>query len=174
MVPVVLLVFFSLCVSQQAEVSEMPPVEEEPREGYVKTVVKDVQVELVGGIISLGEADSNLTLDIYVSRTQGENIYAALHNITFPRPQTHDLFLELLAKSGMRVKFVSIDRLEEGIYYATLVIERREGSLALDARPSDSIVFALKTGTPIYVKEKLLEEQGRELEAPRRLPGFEV
>lgn len=166
------MVFFSLCLSQQG--ADITPREEEPLAGYVKTIVKDVQVEPSRGVISLGEIESNTTLDIYVSRTQGETIYAALHNITLPRPQSHDLFLELLDKSEMRVESVSIDRLEEGIYYATLMIEQKDGRLALDARPSDGIVFALKTGAPVYVKEELLEKEGRTTGALEDLPGFEV
>lgn len=172
LVLLVLVTFSTLCLYQpDFKAVETPSVPS----GYVKAVVSDLQVELTRGMVSLSDAESNTTMDIYVSREQGENLYAALHNLSFPRPLSHDLFLELLEKSGMKVSYVSIDRLEDGIYYATMVIKQNGSMIALDARPSDGIVLALKAGVPIYVHKKLLEEHGGKKSAPEGgLKGSEV
>jgi hypothetical protein len=146
----------SLCLSQRAG----PSQDEQPRgppTGYVEAHVQDVQIELSRSVVLLEDVRSNSTLNIYMSRGQGENIYAALHNITFIRPRTHDLIMEFLRVSGLGIRYVSIDDLEDGIYYATLMIEGGERSFTIDARPSDSIVVALLSGAPIYVKKDLLE-----------------
>lgn len=170
LVLLVLVTFSTLCLYQpDFKAAETPRAPS----GYVKVAVSDLQVELTRGIITLSDAESNMTMDIHVSREQGENLYVALHNLSSPRPLSHDLFLELLEKSGMKVSYVSIDRLEEGIYYATMVIKQDDSAIALDARPSDGIVLALKAGVPVYVKEELLEKEGRGPGASN-LEGFKV
>lgn len=158
-----LLSFSSLCLYQP---EYKAPMTEDAPSGYVEVVVSDLQVELTRGIIILGNAESNTSLDIYVSREQGENLYAALHNISTPRPLSHDLFMELLEKSGMNLRYITVDRLEDGVYYATMVITQDKAEVSIDARPSDSIVFALKAGAPIYVYEKLMEDHGGQRPIP--------
>lgn len=165
-----LLVFTSMCVTQEPEPprAALPAV---PPQGYVEAHVQDVEIGHSGSVVFIKSVDSNLSLNIHVSRAQGENIYMALHNITFSRPMTHDLILSFLEKSGMRVRYISIDRVEDGIYYAGLAIVGKEGGIVVDARPSDSIVLALKVGAPIYVKKSLL---GAGKEAGEEFPQIEA
>ncbi len=165
-----LLVFTSLCLAQEPETIK-EEVQPAPPQGYVEALVQDVRIEHSGSVVSIRAVDSNMSLDIHVSRVQGENIYMALHNITFSRPLTHDLILSFLENSGMRIKHISIDRLEEGIYYSTILTTGREGDVSVDARPSDSIVLALKVGAPIYVKKDLLE---KERKAGKEFPEIEA
>ncbi len=158
----VLLVFGSLCLTQKSGPTEIEGVKPPP--GYVEAYVQDVWIEPSDGVVYLRGVGTDLSLKMHVSRRQGENIYMALYNISLTRPLTHDLFIGLIEESGMRVKYISIDRLEDGIYYATLVVAGEDRDMSVDARPSDGIVLALKADVPIYVKKELLkaEERGRE------------
>ncbi len=52
---------------------------------------------------------------------------------------------------------VRITGLSDGIFYAELVFDN---GVEVSARPSDSIALALRTGTPIYAHEDVIEEAG--------------
>ena len=56
-----------------------------------------------------------------------------------------------------KVTRVTITHLREGTYYATLLLQRGQEVLSVDARPSDSIAVALRTEAPLYVNEELLQ-----------------
>jgi bifunctional DNase/RNase len=55
-----------------------------------------------------------------------------------------------------------IHRLENGTYYANLVIVRDGEEIELDARPSDAIALSVGCHVPIEVAEEVLEESAEE------------
>lgn len=73
---------------------------------------------------------------------------------------THDLLYSILAQAHLKVKEIRIVALKDNTYYATLFLKSDKGVVEVDARPSDAIVIALKSKTPIYVSTKILDEQG--------------
>jgi predicted metalloprotease with PDZ domain len=52
------------------------------------------------------------------------------------------------------------------VFYATLVIEYIGSLIEIDARPSDSIVLALKFNAPIYINRSLFEKMSLSLQKP--------
>jgi hypothetical protein len=52
---------------------------------------------------------------------------------------------------------VVITKVEEQTYYAELLVQRKGETIALDARPSDSIALALRASASIFANEDLLE-----------------
>ena len=50
-----------------------------------------------------------------------------------------------------------ITSLQDGVFYAELVFA---SGLEVSARPSDAIAIALRTGTPIFGAEEVLDEAG--------------
>jgi bifunctional DNase/RNase len=52
---------------------------------------------------------------------------------------------------------VEITRLEESTFFAALILRGEEKRIALDARPSDSMALAVRTGAPIYVADDVWE-----------------
>jgi hypothetical protein len=157
-----LLIYGSLCLTQELEPAETD--EPGPPPGYREAYVQDITIMQSSSVVHLQGRGTDLSLRMHVSRSQGESIYLALHNITLSRPLTHDLLMSFLEESGMRLRYLRIDRLEDGIYYATLVVSGRNMEISVDTRPSDGIVLALKADAPIYVKMDLLRagEGGRE------------
>ena len=87
------------------------------------------------------------------------------------RPMTHDLILNILAGLRGEVKSVTVYKLENGTFFAYLLVEQRgvdggvEQVLRIDTRPSDGIAVAVRSGCPIYVAEEVLDEAGRDLSA---------
>ena len=70
---------------------------------------------------------------------------------------THDLFKDVLDAVGVTLEQVRITEVRDNTYYAELVLS---GGLEVSSRPSDSIALALRTGSPIYASEPLLDEAG--------------
>lgn len=97
-------------------------------------------------------------LPIWIGHPEATAILLALQGVEPPRPMTHDLLTNIIASSGLGLSRVDIVRLEEGTFYAELVLEGGDRQLVMDARPSDSIALAIRTGSPIFVAEDVLDE----------------
>lgn len=77
------------------------------------------------------------------------------------RPKTHDLLSNVICALGGNLVSISINRVEETTFFATLDIKALDGGLHhIDARPSDAIALALRTQTEILVAEDVLEQAG--------------
>jgi bifunctional DNase/RNase len=64
---------------------------------------------------------------------------------------------DLLEAVGQQLTQVRITSLEDGVYFAVLVLS---GGSEVSARPSDAIALALRTGSPIFGAEEVLAEAG--------------
>ena len=42
-------------------------------------------------------------------------------------------------------------------FFATILVVQNGGDMTIDARPSDAIALALRTQSPIFVEEKVIE-----------------
>ncbi|MDZ4178845.1 MAG: bifunctional nuclease family protein [Coriobacteriia bacterium] len=97
-------------------------------------------------------------LPIWIGHPEATAILLALQDVEPPRPMTHDLLRSVINSLDHLVERIEITRLEEGTFYAAIVLRGEEQSVAVDARPSDSIALAVRTGSPIYVAEEVLDE----------------
>ena len=75
-----------------------------------------------------------------------------------PRPLTHELLNATIQTLGAKVKRVEVTQLKGGTFYANLVLERDDGEIGIDARPSDAIALAVRNHAPLFVNEDVLEE----------------
>ncbi|MHB1549361.1 MAG: bifunctional nuclease family protein, partial [Acidimicrobiales bacterium] len=74
---------------------------------------------------------------------------------------THDLIRDLLEVLSTDVVRVMITELRGSTYYAEIVLRREGGEeLAVSSRPSDAVAVAVRTGTPLYVNDELMDAQG--------------
>jgi hypothetical protein len=102
-------------------------------------------------------------LPIFVGLWEAVSINSAQNKEVPPRPFTHDLFLDLMERFSITLRHLQIDSVEEGIYYAQLILLSDGREECLDCRPSDGIAVALRAGAPIFVDEGLLaaaEQEG--------------
>jgi bifunctional DNase/RNase len=111
-------------------------------------------------VVLLKEQDGLRVLPIWIGHPEATAILIALEGVALPRPMTHDLLLSSIVASGLDLERVEITRLEDGIFYASLVLNGKEGAVTVDARPSDSIALAVRAGCPILVAESVLGEAG--------------
>ncbi|MHC1566915.1 MAG: bifunctional nuclease family protein [Candidatus Syntropharchaeia archaeon] len=113
-------------------------------------------------------------IPIFVGIAEAISINAALHNQVFPRPMTHDLMVSMLDLLNVSIKEVLIDDLDEGIYYARLVLQYNESKKELDARPSDCLALALRTGAEIFVSEEVFEKAAVNQEEMKGITAFRI
>jgi uncharacterized protein len=101
------------------------------------------------------------TLVIQVDPAVGEALMGALAGKSAERPLSHDLMLNLLKGVDAKVERVVISDMREGVFFAKVVV-RMDGPVAtklaeVDARPSDSLVLAVKAKAPVVVLPAVAE-----------------
>src|SRR3954451_1893345 len=108
-------------------------------------------------IVLLKESAGERYLPIWIGAGEATAIAFAQQGVVPPRPMTHDLIRDLLAATGEELTQVRIIALQDGIFYAQMVFA---SGVEVSARPSDAIAVALRTGTPIFGADEVLEEAG--------------
>ncbi|MET1125132.1 MAG: bifunctional nuclease family protein [Archaeoglobaceae archaeon] len=116
-------------------------------------------------------AEDGRVLPIYIGIAEAVAIYSALRGEVPPRPMTHDLLVDVISKLNARVERVIIDDLIDNTFYARIILKQNDKEVEVDARPSDSIALAVRTGCPIYIETSVLDEAGRE-EIPETFVEF--
>lgn len=96
-------------------------------------------------------------LPLWVGIFEANAIALPLEQIESPRPMTHDLLRDVLERLGARVEQVVITDVRESTFYAALHVRQGETVVVVDARPSDAIALALRTGAPILVDPVVIE-----------------
>lgn len=108
-------------------------------------------------VVLLREVDGPRVLPIFVGPFEAQAIARMLKQEPFPRPLTHDLLALIVEGLKARVARVVIAELRDATYHAALILERGgDEVVSIDARPSDSIAVALRTGAPLLVNADLL------------------
>lgn len=95
------------------------------------------------------------TIVIQVDPQVGEALLSAIQGKSAERPLTHDLMLHLLQGVDTQIEHVVISDVKDGVFFARIVL-RMDGPVArklaeVDARPSDSLVLAVKAKAPVFV-----------------------
>ncbi len=108
----------------------------------------------------LSEADGNRRIPIIIGAVEAQAIAIQLEGLKPPRPLTHDLFLNVALAFGIDLKEVLVHKLEEGIFYAEIVLEQNKNRIRIDSRTSDAIALALRFECPIYTTEEIMDKAG--------------
>ena len=107
-------------------------------------------------VVVLRELDGPRVLPIWIGQPEAEAIVMELQAVVRARPLTHDLIKQIVLGLGATVRRVVISRVERGTYFAELQLQRDDALISIDARPSDSIAIALRTGAAIFAADDLL------------------
>jgi bifunctional DNase/RNase len=123
----------------------------------VKGVILDTGAQ--SPVVLLTDGEGKRVLPIWVGLSEGIAIERELRKAPSERPMTHDLLFSILGRVRTEVKEVRILKVEKQTYHASLLLSSPQGSIEVDARPSDAIVLALKARAPILVSISVFEEQ---------------
>ncbi|MEM7371691.1 MAG: bifunctional nuclease family protein [Bacteroidota bacterium] len=108
----------------------------------------------------LGESNGNRRLPIIIGGGEAQAIALELENIKTNRPMTHDLIFNLARHFDINLVEVIINDLQEGIFYARLILEVDGEIHEIDSRPSDAVAIGVRFKVPIFSYESVLEEAG--------------
>ena len=121
-------------------------------------------------IVLLRDSSGRRQVPIWIDQAQAQNILAGLRDEAPSRPLSHDLMVSLLEAGGLRLDRVIIHTIEASTFRAVLKLSQAAGDgaaeeavkaavrLELDARPSDAIALALRTGSSIWMLEEVVAD----------------
>lgn len=111
--------------------------------------------------LMLRERAGERFLVLWVGPFEANAAAMRLNDMTPARPVTHDLLAAVVERARVTVDRVVITHQEEQVFYATVHLSGPAGPEEIDARPSDAINVALRTGTPILVNARVMDEAAR-------------
>jgi bifunctional DNase/RNase len=112
-------------------------------------------------IVLLKDLDDKDVLPIWIGLLEASSIATALENISTPRPMTHDLLKNILDNLHVKVLKIEVNDLKDNTYYALLHLEVNKKRFTVDARPSDAIAIAIRTGASIFVEESVIQRSAK-------------
>ncbi|GAB2834182.1 bifunctional nuclease family protein [Microbacterium insulae] len=118
-----------------------------------------------------------MVLPIWIGQLEATSILVAVEKAPVPRPLAHDLMRTMIEALGAELQRVEITRIDDGTFYAEITLHVGERVIVVDARPSDAVALASRTGAGIWVAEAVLDEAGvpdvlTETDASERLDEF--
>jgi bifunctional DNase/RNase len=108
-------------------------------------------------LVLLRELEGTRYLPIWIGAVEASAIAYAQQGTPTARPLTHELMQRVVEALGDELQEVRILDVREGIFFAALVFA---SGAEVEARPSDSIALALRTGARIVCAEDVLDEAG--------------
>ncbi|MFP5486801.1 MAG: bifunctional nuclease family protein [Acidimicrobiia bacterium] len=112
-------------------------------------------------VLLQSQLDDQRLLPIYIGSPEASAIHYALEGVSPPRPLTHDLFVGVLTQLGAEIERVVITEVREHTYYAQLHLLVDGEPQVVDCRPSDAIALAVRTASPIFADDELLDQVGQ-------------
>jgi len=110
-------------------------------------------------IIVLREKGGERQFPIVIGFLEASSIKMKLSNIESPRPMTHDLLVTTLHALGAKIEKLVIDKLINNTFHAKLFVSSGDQKkVTIDARPSDGIAIAVRSGAEIFVDEEVLKK----------------
>jgi bifunctional DNase/RNase len=115
-------------------------------------------------VVTLSDPDKKRVLFIWIGPSEARAIYAELQGTKHFRPLTHDLLAGVINEFNSEVHRIVITHAKENIFYATILLEKDGSLVEIDARPSDSLIMALKFKAPVFVAKTLFEQMALPME----------
>lgn len=109
-------------------------------------------------IVILKDMDNNKAIPIWIGLFEASAIATEMKKIVFPRPLTHDLFVEFLRLFNITVSRVEIIDIRNNTFFANIYMMKDGLDYTIDARPSDAIAIALRADAPIFVEDAVIEK----------------
>ncbi|HXG30100.1 MAG TPA: bifunctional nuclease family protein [Thermodesulfobacteriota bacterium] len=109
-------------------------------------------------IVILKDVTGEKILPIWIGFMEASSIAMELEKTPRVRPLTHDLVKNMLDRVRFSVTRIEVTDLRNDTFYAEIHLKRDGEEHVIDSRPSDAIAIALRTGSPIFVNEEVLEK----------------
>jgi bifunctional DNase/RNase len=128
----------------------------------VEMTIQSVRINLATQqrVVILKARNQERYLFIWIAHAEAYAIAVELQGIVSPRPLTHDLLKHMLEGLGAKVARVVVADIVDDIFYTRITLDVNGKELEFDARPSDGFALAVRTKTPVFVEEHVLERAG--------------
>jgi hypothetical protein len=130
-------------------------------------VIDSIRVSLMNyqRVVILKEKHSKRYLPMWIGTNEAEAIALKLEDVDVPRPMTHDLLCNSFESLGAKIDHVVVwDVNHEDTFMAKIIVDFKGDLIEIDSRPSDALALAVRTGSPIYEEDKVLDQAGMELD----------
>jgi len=108
----------------------------------------------------LQEENGSRKIPIIIGSFEAQAIAIQMEGLKPPRPLTHDLFVMFSSSFHVDLIEVNIYKLEEGLFFSNLILQRDDDQVVIDSRTSDAIALALRFECPIYTTDEIIEKAG--------------
>lgn len=109
-------------------------------------------------VIVLRERNGQRHLPIVIGLNEALAIDRRVKGVPLMRPMTHDLLGNVIEALAGELEKIVVNDLQDGTFFAKLVIRQHGELIEVDSRPSDAIALGVATDVPIYVAQHVLEE----------------
>ena len=106
-------------------------------------------------IMLLHEPGTSRFLPIWIGTIEAVSIAYAQEGFVHPRPQTHDLLIDIVESLNATISEVCITEIKDKTYFAEITLNTLEGNVTLSSRPSDAIALAIRSNSKITVNQNL-------------------
>ena len=127
----------------------------------ILTTIRQLLLSNIGFVILLENTEDQRSLPIFIGAAEAQAIAFHLNKVALPRPLTHDLVINMLDAVGYNIARVDIYDVEEGTFFANIILKNSTEEIMIDARPSDAIAIAIRCHAPIFVDESVMNKAGR-------------
>ena len=128
----------------------------------IEVQIDSVRVHLMTPqrLVVLKQMGSERYLPIWVGPYEAEAITVALQEVEMIRPLTHDLLKNVFGAFNARIKRIEIIKLQNEIFYGSIIAEVDGREVNVDSRPSDAIALSVRAHVPILVHYSVMDEAG--------------
>ena len=109
-------------------------------------------------VVILRVKDTDKYLPIWIGPGEADAIALKLQNVTVPRPLTHDLLSDVIASLHAKVDRIVVSDLSDDTFFAKIVLQVNGSTMEVDSRPSDALALAVRTESPIFAEDAVVEK----------------
>ena len=94
---------------------------------------------------------------IWIGSNEAVQLGASMERLKYPRPMTHDLFLDALTNLDAHIDQVIIDGVQGSTFKSKMLLRQHGRLIQLDSRPSDALSLATRQSAPIFIDNRVLD-----------------
>lgn len=115
------------------------------------------QVQAGAYALIFAEENGIRRLPIVIGTPEAQSIAIVMENMKPPRPLSHDLIYNIFKAMDIELIEVFIYKFEDGAFFAELLLKQNGKEFRIDSRTSDAVAIALRTNSPIYTTETIMQ-----------------
>ena len=115
------------------------------------------QVQAGAYALIFAEENGIRRLPIVIGTPEAQSIAIVMENMKPPRPLSHDLIFNIFSDLSIELVEVFIYKFEDGAFFAELLLNQNGVEYRIDSRTSDAVAIALRTNSPVYTTETIMQ-----------------